>query len=186
MTPQQSVWIITLIFIGIIALVFLFAITGGGRPGRATPEQETVAEHRWELFRVGAFSILAIALLFVTFFTLVRFPIPFQDGVMHAAKVVNVTGRQWSWQLSSDTVPVGKPIEFAVTSDDVNHDFAIYDENEDLVAQTQAMPEFTNRLLYTFQKTGTYHVLCLEYCGVGHPTMRTEIHVVAAAQGETK
>ena len=74
---------------------------------------------------------------------------------------------------------VGEPVEFRVTSADVNHGFGIYDESLRLLAQTQAMPGYTNRLRFTFQKPGKYRILCLEYCGLGHHEMPAEISVVA-------
>lgn len=48
-----------------------------------------------------------------------------------------------------------------------------------IVAQTQAMPGYTNVLRYTFTEPGVYRVLCLEYCGVEHHDMKTEINVAA-------
>ena len=48
-----------------------------------------------------------------------------------------------------------------------------------IVAQTQAMPGYVNVLRYTFKEPGTYQVLCLEYCGVEHHDMKTEINVAA-------
>lgn len=183
MTPQQSVWLLTLVFVGLCALVFVFAVSGGGRFASAAVEQR--ARRGWELYRVLAFSGMVIALVFVSFFTLVRFPVPPQHGLLDADQVIHATGRQWSWELSQDQVTVGERVEFDVTSQDVNHGFAIYDPDGELVTQVQAMPGVTNRLLYTFPRAGTYAVLCLEYCGLGHAQMRAEIHVVDdASQGQ--
>jgi cytochrome c oxidase subunit 2 len=61
----------------------------------------------------------------------------------------------------------------------VNHGFALYDPDMRIVAQTQAMPGYTNVLRYTFREPGVYRVLCLEYCGVGHHEMTAEIKVSA-------
>ena len=70
-------------------------------------------------------------------------------------------------------------MEFHVTSKDVNHGFALYDPDMRIVAQTQAMPGYTNVLRYTFNEPGVYRVLCLEYCGVAHHEMTAEIKVAA-------
>lgn len=94
-----------------------------------------------------------------------------------APQVVNATGYQWYWELDRTEVAAGKPVEFRVTSIDVNHGFGIYDEAGKLVAQTQAMPGYVNRLTYTFKTPGAYRVLCLEYCGLAHHTMTAEIVV---------
>ena len=74
-------------------------------------------------------------------------------------------------------------MQFNVTSLDVNHGFAIYDPNDRIVTQAQAMPGFTNRLLYTFKEPGKYRVMCLEYCGLAHHAMVAEFEVVAADKG---
>jgi cytochrome c oxidase subunit 2 len=77
-------------------------------------------------------------------------------------------------------VKAGSVVEFRVTSDDVNHGFAIYAPDGLIVTQTQAMPGYTNKLLHTFKEPGTYTVQCLEYCGLGHAPMKTTLQVVAA------
>ena len=71
-----------------------------------------------------------------------------------------------------------RPVEFHVTAKDVNHGFAIYNAGLQIIAQTQAMPNYVNVLCYTFAKPGTYQILCLEYCGLVHHDMKTEITVV--------
>jgi cytochrome c oxidase subunit 2 len=81
--------------------------------------------------------------------------------------------------LSSNRFTAGVPVEFRVTSADVNHGFAIYGPDDRIVTQTQAMPGFTNRLVHTFAAPGRYRVLCLEYCGLAHHGMLAEFEVVA-------
>jgi cytochrome c oxidase subunit II len=64
-------------------------------------------------------------------------------------KVVDVKGIQFGWEMSETEFIVGEPIEFRVTSKDVTHGFGLYDENMQLIAQTQAMPEYTNSVFHT-------------------------------------
>lgn len=94
-----------------------------------------------------------------------------------APQVINATGHQWYWELDRDEVAAGEPVEFRVTSADVNHGFGIYDAAGTLVAQTQAMPGYVNRLTHVFEAPGAYRVLCLEYCGLVHHNMIAEIVV---------
>lgn len=99
------------------------------------------------------------------------------------AGVVKVTGRMWSWQLEAaggggpPVLQAGQLVEFAVTAADVNHGFGIYDDAGNLLGQTQAMPGYVNRLRMVFPEPGTYHVLCMEYCGVIHHTMVSSFEV---------
>ena len=52
------------------------------------------------------------------------------------ARIVDAVGEQWSWSINPSQVTVRQPVEFHVTSKDVNHGFAIYDQGLRLVAQT--------------------------------------------------
>ena len=96
------------------------------------------------------------------------------------AQVVHVTGHQWRWEISPTRVVAGAPVEFRVTGADVNHGFGIYDARLRLLAQTQAMPGYTNVLYHSFEAPGVYRILCLEYCGLVHHGMVAELLVVAA------
>ncbi|MBS1668376.1 MAG: hypothetical protein JST58_13450 [Bacteroidetes bacterium] len=78
---------------------------------------------------------------------------------------------------SSIELPVNKVVEFRVTSFDVNHGFAIYDQSNKLIAQTQAMPGYVNRLRWKFTEPGNYTIFCLEFCGMGHQIMRSSFTV---------
>jgi cytochrome c oxidase subunit 2 len=113
----------------------------------------------------------------------------FQDK---ADEVVTVVGIQWDWQMAHGitnkapheflgkneiSLPVNKRIKFIVTSDDVNHDFGIYNNKGVLLTQTQAMPQYKNVLEYVFTHKGDYSILCLEYCGLAHGFMMGTIHV---------
>ena len=100
------------------------------------------------------------------------------DGeIHHQTLAIDAKGYQWRWELSRNEVAVGQAVEFRVTAADINHGFALYDPSMRLVAQTQAMPGYVNRLNYTFERAGTYKVLCLEYCGIAHHNMVAEIKV---------
>jgi heme/copper-type cytochrome/quinol oxidase subunit 2 len=114
---------------------------------------------------------------------------PYPRGNELLDKVVFVVGKQFSFALSETPitndqeyeagtfaapvqVPAGSLIEFRVTSFDVNHSFGVYSPDGRLIAQTQAMPGYVNRLRVRFREPGRYHVLCLELCGMGHHRMR--------------
>ena len=175
MITQDDVWVWTLAGIGVVALAFIFVIWQAGKPADPAHVQKTAyAIRRWWFV---ALILLGVG---VTFASLKPFPIGDQQAQAQTAQIVNAVARQWSWSLSQSQVKAGIPVQFNVTSLDVNHGFAIYGPNDRIVTQTQAMPGFTNRLLYTFNAPGKYRVMCLEYCGVAHHAMVTEFEVVAA------
>lgn len=70
-------------------------------------------------------------------------------------------------------VPVGKEVIFKVTSTDVVHSFTI----DNTKVNIMVVPGRITTKSYTFEKPGTYLILCNEYCGTGHHMMYTEIEV---------
>jgi len=183
MIVQEKVWIITLLGVGLVALTFLFVIVQAGKPPISDLAPEKAHAHVLQRWWFLALVVLGVA---IAFSTLRPFPIASQQAQSPTAQIVNAIGHQWAWELSRSKVTAGIPVEFDVTGADVNHGFAIYGPNDRIVTQVQAMPGFTNRLLYTFTEPGKYRVLCLEYCGVAHHGMAAEFDVVAADDGGRK
>ena len=180
MSLQDKVWWITLAGIGGVALVFCYVISQATRPADATQvEVRAHAIRRW------FFLLLIVLGVGITAATLAPFPIPNQHAPSQARQAVKVLGRQWFWELNPGLIKVGVPVEFQVTSADVNHGFGIYDRSGRLLAQTQAMPGITNRLVYTFTQPGKYRVLCLEYCGLAHHGMVLEFDVIGTTEGQS-
>lgn len=142
-----------------------------------------------KVYRVRAvyFVILTAAVIISLAFTLPMTPYPGKLGDRKPDVVVNAIGEMWSWSLTPGSggtsagenmvLPAGKLVEFDVSSKDVNHNFAIYNSAGELVAQVQAMPDYTNHLFFTFDAPGHYYVLCLEFCGIAHHAMNVEFDV---------
>ena len=175
--PQQTAWLVTVALVVALAAIFLRVVSSASRTADYEPIAKTATSWRPRLFWA-----LAVVTVVVFAFTLRRLPYPHGDG---SAQVVTVTGVQWAWQLSRDTVASGQPVEFQVTSGDVNHGFGVYDQRMRLLAQVQAMPKYTNTLRYTFRAPGTYSILCLEYCGLVHHFMKTDFIVTGPAAPAT-
>ena len=92
------------------------------------------------------------------------------------AVVVHVTAHQFSFEMPS-RLPADRRIKLLVTSSDVNHGLGIYSPQGVLIAQVQAMPDYTNVLYVTFTQPGTYTIRCMELCGVGHSDMFQKLQV---------
>jgi cytochrome c oxidase subunit 2 len=95
---------------------------------------------------------------------------PGTGGTGHRVEV-DVVGRQFSFTVDPDTVPVGTKVRFSVTSEDVNHGMGLVDPDGVLVGSVQMMPGYTNELDLTVTKPGRYRMLCFEYCGLAHHAM---------------
>jgi cytochrome c oxidase subunit 2 len=96
---------------------------------------------------------------------------------------IYVVGKQWMWkvqhpegqrEINALHVPVGQPIELAMISEDVIHNFSVpaFRMKEDVLPGR-----------YTYQwfqatKTGEYHLFCDQYCGTLHAGMTGTIFVM--------
>jgi len=94
------------------------------------------------------------------------------DGAME----VFVTGRQWMWKVQHPEgvreinelhVPVGRPVQLTMTSEDVIHDFFI----PAFRIKKDVLPGRYTSLWFTATETGRYHLFCAQYCGAFHAGM---------------
>ncbi len=166
-------WIITLSGLGIIAVTFMIVALKSQQREEDFPSITRSAYKVRTIFFV-AFLISGVA---IAGLTLSHLPYDAHEHLNKEAVNVNVMGHQWRWEIDRTELPVNTPIVFNVSSSDVNHGFAIYNEDLKLLTQTQAMPGYINKLTYTFDKPGTYKILCLEYCGLAHHAMLSELIV---------
>jgi cytochrome c oxidase subunit II len=174
---QEVVWAVSIVLMGSLAAVFAWVAAGANVP---LADYGPVVDSAYRL-RTWLFALVFLVLIVVTYQTLGSLPYVSPQGELPvvAAQRVDAVSEQWSWTVTPRKFVVGQTAEFHVTSRDVNHGFALYDPEMRIVVQTQAMPGYTNILRYTFARPGTYQVLCLEYCGLGHHDMKTEINVTA-------
>ncbi|SHF88845.1 cupredoxin domain-containing protein [Ornithinibacillus halophilus] len=170
---QTVAWVVSLIFMTAIAGIFLFVAI----KSKEKREYEPIKK-KWYKARTFYGTTLVIAFLVITIYTLRELPYnqPLY-GDEQEPTIVDVEAFQFGWHISEKEFKVGEPIEFDVTSADVTHGFGIYDEDRNLIAQTQAMPGYTNTVYITFDEPGTYEILCLEYCGLAHHVMIATIEV---------
>jgi len=154
-----------------IALSVLLVRSTRERHGPLDTETLARREKTW----LGVVISLLAALLLATIFF-----IPYGRGAASDAQVVHVQASQFAWKIDPPTVRAGTQVEFLLTSTDVNHGFGLYNDNDVLLFEVQVVPGKTQKGLYTFKKPGTYHILCLEFCGFGHQLMQSTITVTPA------
>jgi len=181
MTASSAAIVTLLVSIAIVVLAFLLS--------RNRLPSEVAFAAMATVYRIRSmYFVIIVGVAVVSLaFTLPMVPYPGKFGDKKPELTVKAVGEMWSWSLGPGsggasaggnlTLPVGKLVEFEVSSKDVNHNFAIYNSAGELVAQVQSMPDYTNRLFHTFDVPGRYYVLCLEYCGVAHHAMNAEFDV---------
>ena len=170
---QEISWIVTLILVALLAISFIIIAKNASTDNAEyAPIQKSAYSIRSKLF-----FIILLVIVPVIGYTLTLLPYPTTKTSSQAAKQVNVIGHQWYWEINDLTAKVGEPVMYKVTSADVNHGFGVYDADLNVIAQTQAMPGYTNNLLVSYPKPGKYRILCLEFCGLAHHAMISEITV---------
>ncbi|MGA2319390.1 MAG: cytochrome c oxidase subunit II [Solirubrobacteraceae bacterium] len=100
------------------------------------------------------------------------------------ALVVNVTGQEWTWTYAYPKLgvqshilelPLGRPVQFRVTSDDVLHGFGLAALG---IAMDANPGEWVATPVVTPNKAGTFEVRCIELCGLYHTFMWSQVKVV--------
>jgi cytochrome c oxidase subunit II len=97
--------------------------------------------------------------------------------------VVKVTAQQFAWFFTYPDgktygelrMPVDRHTELQITAKDVIHSFWV----PEFAQKQDAVPGATNKLVVTPTRTGTFHVICTELCGLGHAIMRTSAIVMS-------
>jgi len=163
---QSTILFVTLALMALVATVTLTAMLAAYGPASADNINKTRSKLLWGLVLLGVAVSVA---------SLREWPHRSSGG---DAVVANITSGQWWWEIDTAEIPLGREVEFRVTSEDVTHGLGIFDPNRVLVAQVQAMPGYTNRLVHTFAAPGTYEILCMEYCGIGHHEMSNTFEVL--------
>lgn len=148
--------------------VFLLLWRSTQKGGEIDTQQLARREKGWLVLVVGGLVALLLATIFFT---------PYGESAPPGAQVVNVEARQFAFIVEPGTIRAGEPVEFRLTTPDVNHGFGVYTEDDKLVLQAQVVPDYVTKVVHTFDEPGTYKLLCLEYCGLDHHGMLGKIEV---------
>lgn len=111
---------------------------------------------------------------------------PFTQGklIKHADKQfeVQIVASMWKFEPAVIKIPTGSTLQMYLSSVDVNHGLHVNQTNINMMA----VPGAVNAATHTFSKPGRYHIICHEYCGVGHQNMAGWIEVGDEFTGETE
>jgi cytochrome c oxidase subunit 2 len=167
-------------------LVILWLAIYGSAPTRA------------RLARPGAVVVGGIALPAVVLTGLLGYGIWLTRGSVLAPGGVDpvrieVVGEQWWWRvayLTSDhgrvssaneiRIPVGRPVEFVLSSADVIHSFWV----PNLGGKVDMIPGRVTSLRVIADRAGVFRGQCAEYCGGPHALMALEVVAMPAREVE--
>jgi cytochrome c oxidase subunit 2 len=136
--------------------------------------------------------LLEIGIIFVSILLIGIVAVPTVYGVLYSGTLpegqkalrINVTGYQWWWKFeypelgvvtgNEAGIPVGRPVEFHVQTNDVLHSFWI----PRLGGKMDLTPGQDDWIWLQADKPGSYWGQCTEYCGESHAFMRMRVNAM--------
>jgi cytochrome c oxidase subunit 2 len=149
----------------------VFFVLWRSTQARGEVDEEAMARREKGWLVVVACGLVAL-LVATIFFT------PYGESAPPGSQVVEVDARQFAFVIDPGTLRAGEPVEFRLTTPDVNHGFGVYTADDEFVLQAQVVPDGVTSVVHTFDEPGVYKVLCLEYCGLNHHGMVGTFEVV--------
>ncbi len=166
-------WVSALVVAVVTALILI-----GVLPGRRRSTTRDKGTPRWagRLVILGGVVVPVAVLAVLWAFTLSDMSALSQPRRLVAMKV-QVVGHQWWWEVryprqgivtANDIhIPVSRPVEVELTTDDVIHSFWV----PQLTGKTDLISGRTNRMWIQADRPGVYRGQCAEYCGLQHANM---------------
>ena len=178
----------TAVFIFVEGILVWTLIKFRKRPGQPEPVHvhgNTTLEIAWTVIPLVILILIAIPTIQTIFKT--------QATARSDALQVEVIGHQWWWEFRYPQyqvvtanelyLPVGRTVNFTMTSKDVIHSFWI----PSLSGKRDVMPNHTNYLWFSPDSSGSnaWNGACAEFCGTSHANMKFRTFTVAAADFES-
>ena len=157
----------------VVLLVTSFSILYSKKrhPVAVQIEGSTLLEATWTIIPLGLFLVMFVwgALIYFRVYT-------------PPANAMNiyVVGKQWMWkaehpggqhEINALHVPINRPIQITLISQDVFHSFSI----PAFRVKREAIPGRYTSVWFEATTPGTYHLFCTQYCGTEHSHMIGEV-----------
>jgi cytochrome c oxidase subunit 2 len=181
--PYTDALYFFLVAITLLGVVLVAALVGGfsfryrkaRHPVAIQVEGSTLLEATWTIIPLALFLVVFVwgALLY---FRIYNPPVNSMN--------VYVVGKQWMWkaehpggqhEINALHVPMGRPVQLTMISQDVFHSFSI----PDFRVKREVIPGRYSTVWFEATTPGTYHLFCTQYCGTKHSGMIGEITVLS-------
>jgi cytochrome c oxidase subunit 2 len=168
------------VFVLVMTVAIYSVVKFRARPGDMSDGAPIHGNTRLEVFWVAVPTVIVSILAAYAWIVLNNVEAKQKDE-MH----VRVIAQQFAWHFqyldeqgqpttSTLYLPKDRPVKFDVVTRDVIHDFWV----PGFRLKTDTVPGLTTHIRVTPNKYGTFDVVCAELCGLGHSTMRQNVHVV--------
>ena len=179
---DRLLWALLLMSCVVLALVFTLLLRYIVKYRATSPlDRGSVSQKTWRL-EVGwtAATLVVFFGLFVWGADLyVRLFQPPQQALK-----IYVVGKQWMWkvehaggqrEINALHVPLGRPVQLLMTSEDVIHDFSI----PAFRIKHDVLPGRYEALWFTATRPGRYQLYCTQFCGLDHAKMTGSVVVLS-------
>jgi cytochrome c oxidase subunit 2 len=157
-----------------LLLVFSIRYRREKSPVATQIEGSTLLEATWTIIPLAIFLVAFVwgALLYFRIY----------DPPTNAMNIY-IVGKQWMWkaehpggqhEIDALHVPLGKPIQLTMISQDVFHSFSV----PDFRIKREVIPGRYSTVWFEATQVGTYHLFCTQYCGTQHAGMVGEVTVM--------
>jgi cytochrome c oxidase subunit 2 len=159
----------------VVLLVISFSILYNKKrhPVAVQIEGSMLLEATWTIIPLGLFLVMFVwgARIYLRVYT-------------PPANAMNiyVVGKQWMWkvehpggqhEINALHVPMGRPVQLTLISQDVFHSFSI----PAFRVKREAIPGRYTTVWFEATTPGTYHLFCTQYCGTNHSKMVGDVVV---------
>ncbi|MBD3162105.1 MAG: cytochrome c oxidase subunit II [Candidatus Eisenbacteria bacterium] len=169
---------ISMFFFALIVIVMVVFVFRYRARGRELDSKPGVPKHNFRLEL--AWTIIPLLIVIGIFYVGLR---GFLDMAVPPANAyeVQVTAQRWKWLFTYPNgyvdenlhVPVGRPIQLVMTSEDVIHSFFV----PDFRLKMDVVPGRYSKTWFEAKNPGQHQIFCTEYCGTGHSDMLASVVV---------
>jgi cytochrome c oxidase subunit 2 len=172
--------VIGLLLVGGLIFGFSLRYRRSRNPVATQIEGSTLMEATWTIIPLALFLVCFVwgALLYFRIYN------PPANSMN-----IYIVGKQWMWkaehpggqhEINSLHVPIGRPIQLTMISQDVFHSFSI----PDFRVKREVIPGRYTTVWFNATDVGTYHLFCTQYCGTQHSGMIGEVTAMTPADYE--
>jgi cytochrome c oxidase subunit 2 len=163
--------LVGLALVALLLVVFSIAYRKEKHPEAVQIEGSTLLEATWTIIPLALFMICFVwgAVLYFRIYS------PPTNAMN-----IYIVGKQWMWkaehpggqhEINALHVPIGRPVQLTIISQDVFHSFSI----PAFRVKREAIPGRYTTVWFNATLPGTYHLFCTQYCGTSHSAMIGEI-----------
>ena len=170
-------WILFAVSVVVFTVVVTLLLVGVLRRRGSPADIDRLESRRGARFvAIAGFAVPAAVVIALFFASVATLPAVAPSSAT-AQMTIEIVGRQWFWdayyrdgavRTSNEIhIPVGKPVELRVRTDDVIHSLWVPRLNRKI----DLIPGKTSSIVVDARRPGVYRGQCAEFCGLQHANM---------------